>query len=196
MRRAALPIALLLALAAWTQPATAATKKERQRICAKRGFTVASSAAARVFEVDRQGSHSMYGCMRSDGRLQLLTSWYSCECSIGDDPTPGAELRARRFVVLTEYASCGPVPDPSCGGSSVSLRDLRSRRDYSAAGDVAQVVVHGRSFAYADGRVVLVSGRDERVLDAGPGIEDGSLAFSRTRLYWTRDGQPFSAPLQ
>jgi len=34
------------------------------------------------------------------------------------------------------------------------------------------------------------------VLDPGPGIEGGSLAFSRTRLYWIRDGQPQAALLQ
>jgi hypothetical protein len=196
MRRVVLPIAFLLVLAAWAEPGVAATKKERQRICANRGLTVASSKAARVFEVDRRGDHSLYGCMRSDGRLQLLSSWFSCDCSIGDDPAPGAELRARRFVEVTEYASCGPLPDPSCGGSTITLRDLRTRRDVFPAGPVAQVVARGGSFAFADGRVVLVVGRDERVLDPGPGIEQGSLAFSRTRLYWTRDGQPFSAPLQ
>ncbi len=196
MRRAVLPIAVLLLLAAAAGPAAAATKKERQRICAKRGLTVASSKAARVFEVDRQGDHSLFGCLRSDGRLQLLASWFSCDCSIGDEPAPGAELRALRFVELTELASCGPVPEPTCGGSTTTLRDLRTRRDFSAAGPVEQVVARGSTFAFADGRVVLVEGRDERVLDPGGGIERGSLAFARTRLYWTRDGQPFSAPLQ
>ncbi len=44
--------------------------------------------------------------------------------------------------------------------------------------------------------MVLVHGGEERVLDPGPGIEDGSLAFSSTRLYWIRDGQPQSALLQ
>jgi hypothetical protein len=196
MRRAVLPIALLLLLAAAAEPAVAATKKERQRICAKRGVTVASSKAARVFEVNREDDHSLFGCLRSDGRLQLLSSWFSCDCSTGDEPAPAAELRALRFVELTEFASCGPVPDPTCGGSTVTLRDLRTRRDFSAAGPVGQVVARGGTFAFADGRVVLVESGEERVLDPGPGIEQGSLALARTRLYWTRDGQPFSAPLQ
>ena len=198
MRRAALPLTCLLLLlaAAWAQPAAAATKKERQRICAKRGSTVDSSKLARVFSVDHQGDQSMFGCMRSNGRLQLLSTWFSCGCSIGDDPTPGAELHAGRFVEVTEFASCGPVPDPSCGGSTTSLRDLRTRRTFSVTADVSQVVVRGRFVAYADGRVVLVDGAKETVLDPGPGIEDGSLAFSSTRLYWIRDGQPQTALLQ
>jgi hypothetical protein len=196
MRRAILTIVLLGIVAAWAQPAAAATEKERRRICAKRGFTVTKSPVARVFEVDRQGDHALYGCMRSNGRLQLLSSWFSCDCSVGDDPAPSAELHARRFVELTEFDSCGPVPDPSCGGSTTTLRDLRARRDFPAAGDVAQVVARGAAFAFADGRVVLVDGAGMRVADPGPGIEDRSLAFSPTRLYWTRAGLPFSAPLQ
>ena len=139
----------------------------------------------------------MFGCMRSNGRLQLLSSWFSCDCSIGDDPTPDAELRAGRFVELTEFASCGPVPDPSCGGSTtIAARPPEQARPLRRRATSPQVVARGRFFAYADGRVVLVHGRDERVLDPGPGIEDGSLAFSRTRLYWIRDGQPHSALLQ
>jgi hypothetical protein len=195
MKRVALALACLLILAASAQPAAAATKKERQRTCAKRGFTVASSKAARVFEVDREGDHSMYGCMRSNGRLQLLSSWFSCDCSVGDEIAPDVELHAGRFAEVTEYASCGPFPEPNCGGSSATLRDLRTRRDHPVQDEVAQVLARGRTFAYADGRVVLVERRTARVVDPGPGIEDGSLAFSRTRLYWMRDGQPNSAPL-
>lgn len=197
MRRAVLPLTclLLLLVAAWAQPVSAATKKERQRVCAKRGFTVASSKLARVFEVDRQGDRSLYGCLRSSGRLQLLSNWFSCDCSVGDAIAPDAELRAGRFVELTEYVTCGPSPDPSCGGSTTILRDLRERRNHFPEGELSQVVPHGRSFAYADGRVVLVRDGEERVLDPGPGIEDGSLAFSRTRLYWIRDGQPQAALL-
>lgn len=194
MRRAVLPIALLLALGASSAPADAATKKER--VCAKRGFTVASSKAARVFEVDRQGDRAMYGCLRSGGRLQLLSSWFSCDCSVGDEIAPDVELHSRRFAEVTEYESCGPVPEPTCGGSSTSVRDLKARRDHPAAGDVTQLIARGRAFAYLDGRVVLVDGGGRRVADPGPEIEDGSLAFARTRLYWTRAGQPFSAPLQ
>ena len=127
MKRVVILFSALLLLAAWAQPAAAATKKDRQRICAKRGFTVDKSKIARVFTVDRQGDQSMFGCLRSNGRLQLLSNWFSCDCSTGDDPAPDAELHAGRFVEVTEFASCGPFPDPSCGGSSTSLRDLRTR---------------------------------------------------------------------
>ena len=192
MTRAAIPLACLLLLAC-AQPAAAATKKERQRICAKRGFTEASSATVRVFEVDRGGDHSLYGCVRSNGRLQLLSYWYSCECSVGDEIAPDVELHAGRFVEVTEHEECGPVPDPACGGSSATLRDLRGRRTYPVQDEVREVVARGETFAYADGRVVLVRRKVATVVDAFGGTD---LALARTRLYWMRDGQPFSAPLQ
>ena len=192
MRRAALPLACLLLLFASAAPADAATKKERQRVCAKRGVTYASSQAARVFEVG-QDDRSLYGCMRSNGRLQLLSRWYSCDCSVGDEIAPDAELHAGRFAEVTEYESCGPLPEPTCGGSSAALRDLRARRWYPVQDDVAEVVARGGTFAYADGRVVLVQQRVATVADAAAGSD---LALGRTRLYWTRDGLPQSAPLQ
>jgi hypothetical protein len=105
------------------------------------------------------------------------------------------ELHARRIVEVTVLESCGPVPDPACGGSSTSLLDLSTRRAVSPQGDVVQVVARGRHVAYVDGRVVLVTGDEERVLDPGPGVEDGSLALSPARLYWAREGVPYSALL-
>jgi hypothetical protein len=193
MRRAAIPLACLLLLASAAQPAAAATKKERQRICAKRGFTVASSKAARIFQVSRDADHSIFGCLRSNGRLQRLSSWYSCDCSIGDEIAPDVELHAGRFAEVTEFVECGPVPDPSCGGSSATLRDLRGRRSYSVQDEVAEVVARGGTFAYADGRVVLVRRRVATVVDAAGGTD---LALGRARLYWMRDGLPQSVPLQ
>lgn len=190
MTRAVLALACLLLLVTYAQPAAAATQKERQRICAKRGSTVASSKAARVFEVDRQGDRSLFGCLRSNGRLQLLSSWFSCDCSTGDDPAPDAELHALRFVEVTEHESCGPVPDPSCGGSSTTLRDLRGRRSYAVQDEVGEVVARGGTFAY--GRIVLVRRNAATVVDAARGTD---LALARTRLYWSRDGLPYSAPL-
>ena len=185
-----LALAALLAAAA-AQPAGAAGKRERERICAQRGATAAASPAARVFEVDRGGDHTLYGCLRAGGRLQKLAAWFSCECSVGDEIAPGVELLAGRFVALTHYPSCGPFPCET--GPSYTLRNLRSRRTVLPQGPVSQVVAGQGFYAYEDGRVVLVRGASERVVDAGPGVEPGSLAIAGTRLYWTRDGLPQSA---
>ena len=198
MTRALIALASVAALLVAAQPAAATTKKERRRICAQRGATVASSAVARVFVVDRHGDQSLYGCMRSNGRLQLLSNWFSCGCSTGDAIDPSARLRAGRFVELTEYVTCGPQPDPACGGSATTLRDLGTRHEAAVDGTLGQVVAGpaGR-FAFLDDRVVLVDGDgNARVVDSGSGVEAGSLAFARTRLYWTRDGLPRSFSLQ
>ena len=189
MRRA-IGLLLLLGLAL---PATAAaaTKQERRRVCAERGVTVASTASARVFEVDRDGNRALYGCLRATGRLRLLASWYSCDCSVGDDPAPAAELLAGRFVALTRYPSCGPFPCET--GPTYALRNLKSGRGVAPLGPVSQVEAGRGFYAYADGRVVIVLGGRERIADAGPGVELGSLAIAGTRVYWMRDGQPQTA---
>jgi hypothetical protein len=189
MRRV-LPVLLLLSLAL---PAVAAadTKAERRKICAKRGATVASSGSARVFEVDREGDRSLYGCLRGTGRLQLLASWFSCECSVGDDPAPSAELHAGRFVAISQPPSCGPFPCET--PTTYTLRNLRSGREVHPLGPVSQVEAGEGFYAFSDGRVVLVRGGRERVVDAGPGIEPGSLAIAGRRLYWMRDGVPRTA---
>ena len=145
---------------------------------------------ARVFEVDRGGDRTLYGCLRADGRRRALASWFSCDCSIGDDPAPGVELHAGRFVALTQYPSCGPFPCET--RTTYELRDLRSGRRVDAGGDVWQVVTGPGFFAYEDGRVVIVRGGREQVVDPGPGIELFSLAVAGTRLYWMRDGAPYS----
>jgi len=41
--------------------------------------------------------------------------------------------------------------------------------------------------------VVVVAGEAQQVLDPGPGVEAGSLAAAGDRLYWLRDGAPFTA---
>jgi hypothetical protein len=181
------PLLLLLPAAAH---AAGGGKPGARTICAKRGHTVEASRVARVFEVDRGGDRTLYGCLRADGRRRALASWYSCECSVGDDPAPGVELHAGRFVALTHYPSCGPFPCEA--PTTYELRDLRSGRRVAPVADVWQVVTGPGFFAYEDGRVVIVRGGSEQVADPGPGIERFSLAVAGTRLYWMRDGAPYS----
>jgi hypothetical protein len=186
----------LLAALALAAPAGAAAAP-RHHACEHRGVTVDRSAKARLFEVDRDGDRTLYGCWRANGRLQALASWFSCDCSVGDDTAPDAELHAARFAEVTEFVSCGPNPDPACGGSTTTLRDLKRRRSFPADGDVTDVVVAtGHGWAFADGRAVAVRGARAQVLDPGPGVEAGSLAFAWPRLYWMRGGEPRSALVQ
>lgn len=182
--------ALIIILVTLAAPATADAATKQERICAQRGETVARSSVARVFEVNRDDQRTLYACLRRGGRLQELASWFSCECSQGDDTTPGVALLAQRFVVVTRYPLCGPFPCDQ--PNSYRLRNLRSKRDFTPLGDVSQVVTGDGFFAYEDGRVVDVRGGVERVVDAGPGIERSSLAAAGRRLYWMHDGVPQS----
>ena len=186
MRRTLL-LTILLVLAV---PAAADAATKQERICAKRGATVARSATARVFEVNRSDQRTLYACLRRGGGLQALASWFSCECSVADEPAPAAELLAGHFVAVTHYPSCGPFPCEAT--TTYTLRNLRSRREVAPQGDVWQVVTGPGFFAYDDGRVVRVRGGREEVLDAAPGIEHFSLAVAGLRVYWMRDGAPQS----
>jgi hypothetical protein len=179
---------LVIAPVAMAADAAAATGDDRRRACAKRGTTVASSSAARVFEVSRGDDHTLYACLRATGRRQSLASWYSCDCSVGDEPAPDAELVAPRLVLLTEYPACGPVECTS--PTTYTLRNLRSKHEVYPNNHVSQVVTGAGFYAYEDGRVVVVRGRSERVVDEGPGVERDSLAVAGGLLYWIRDGQP------
>ena len=184
---------LLAALAALLAGAPAQAATHRERVCAQRGITAASSASARVFEVDRGGDRTLYGCLRRGGRLRTLASWFSCDCSVGDETAPSAELIAGVFVELTHHPSCGPFDCEA--GPSYALRNLRSGRTAAPVGPVSQIERGTGWFAYADERVVRVRSREETVLDPGPGVEPGSLAIAGRRLYWTARGLPFSSAL-
>ena len=94
----------------------------------------------------------------------MLASWYSCDCSVGDDPAPGVELLAGRFVALTRYPSCGPFP---CGRARPTRCATSSPGAGAPQGPVSQVVAGRGYYAYEDGRVVLVRGGAERVVDPG-----------------------------
>jgi hypothetical protein len=182
-----LAAAALLALAA---PAEAA----KSRRCEHQGFTMEKSAQVRVFATDHEGDQALYACWRADGRRQLLTSWFSCDCSVGDGPPPFTELHAGRYVEVGIPENCGPYPAPDCGAVHTSLRDVKTRVEVGTESDVTDVVKLGaRRFAYVDGRVVVVRGTAQEVLDPGPGIEPGSLAAAGQRLYWVRGGVPFTA---
>jgi hypothetical protein len=188
-----LVVALLVLAPLLTVAVSDAAAKPRPR-CERQGITVEKSPQVRVFATDHDGDQALYACWRPDGRRQLLASWFSCDCSIGDAPAPFTELHAGRYIEVTVPANCGPYPAPGCGGATISLRDVKTRVEVDPAGDVIDVVKLGaRRFAYADGRVVVARGTAQEVLDPGPGIEPGSLAAAGQRLYWMRGDAPFTA---
>lgn len=173
--------------------------------CAAKGSTtVAINPVARVYVRSQRGDadqHVLVGCLLRSGQRVQLASWFSCDCSRGDESAPQVWLR-ERIVAVNRY---GCSPDPTapfdCSGSarSVSLRTGETLRRASTGTSVAALVQGPRgSFAYVSsgGAVVTSDATGETVVrDAGPGIEPASLALAGARVYWLRAGAPQTALL-
>ncbi len=187
----------LVALLAVTGPAPGAQAASKP-CAARRSTTVARNAQVRVYE---RGSddHVLVGCLLSSGRRLTLDSWFSCGCSRGDESAPQAWLRGT--VVAVNRYSCDPIdPLGGCSGSArtVDVRTRRTLRSASTGGSVGELLIgpHG-AIALVAGRGLVAADADgERVLDPGPGIAHGSLAFAGPLLYWTSGGAPRSAQLR
>src|SRR3954447_5726608 len=138
--------------------------------------TLLASSKVRVYEggdLDR----TVYGCLRSTGKRKAVASYSSCDCSVGDDPTPQVWV-SREALAVNSYG-CPPPGLGDCVGS-VSSFDLRKRvrkyHDTVPKGFVAQLVLMPNgSFAYIGGDTVRkADGAGAGELDPGPAIEDGS----------------------
>jgi hypothetical protein len=206
-----LGIGLLLLLAgtvfALAAPAAHARKLRPHRVlspCAvKRSTTVALDSQARLYTRSQRGDtdqHSLVGCLLRSGRAIELESWFSCNCSRGDEVAPQVWLRGT-VVAINRY---GCAPDPLLGGCVGSARtfDLRTRRTLRQAdtGTSVQTLVigPGGAFAYVSsgGAVIKADADGTVVLDGGPGIDPDSLALGGAWVYWTRGGAPHSAQLK
>ena len=132
---------------------------------------------------------------RLGGRRTALAGWFSCDCSIGDDPEPQVWL-AGRHVAVNQY-SCSPIDPMSPCVGSLKVVDLRSgrvryRADTGSLGGL--VIKRNGSVAYVLGqRLIRIDSTGSTVLDEGPGMDGDSLAANPTRLYWMRDGVPKTA---
>jgi hypothetical protein len=201
---------LLCACCALLVPAASAAAARRAprpaaAPCAAKGSTtVALNPVARVYVRSQRGDadrHVLVGCLLRSGQRVVLDSWFSCDCSRGDELAPQVWLR-ERIVVVNRY---GCSPDPTvpfdCTGSarSISLRTGETLRRANTGTSVAALVQGPRgSFAYVSsgGAVVTSDATGETVVrDAGPGIDATSLAVAGARVYWLRAGAPQTALL-
>jgi hypothetical protein len=172
--------------------------------CAVRGsVAVAQNEQARVYVRSERGDadqHLLVGCLLRSGQRVVLDSWFSCDCSRGDEAEPQVWLRAR-IVAVNRY-SCPPDPTLGpCMGSArtVSLRTGETLRRAST-GTFLEALVQGPrgAFAYvSSGGGVLKSDAtgETVVVVTGPGIDPDSLAIAGARLFWLRDGAPQTAVL-
>lgn len=177
-------------------PTTAAAGAPAGKPCVARGAnTVAKSLQARIYE--RGGDeHELIGCHRTTGRRTVLARWFSCECSIADEPAPQVWL-AGRHVAVNRYF-CPPDASPCSGSLGVfDLRTGRVRHSAETGALIDLVIKLNGSVGFVLGpRVIRIDSRGSAVLDEGPGIDGGSLAVNRTRLYWLHDNLPRTASLR
>jgi hypothetical protein len=187
-------IAVALCLLASTAVVPAAAQARKPAKPCPGGSAVERSVQARVYERGAD-DHVLVGCYLRSGRRTGLAGWFSCGCSIADDPEPQVWL-AGRHVAVNQY-SCSPIDPMSPCVGSLKVVDLRSGRvRYSAeTGSMGGLVIkRNGSVAYVLGqRLIRIDSTGSTVLDEGPGIDGDSLAANPTRLYWMRDGVPKAA---
>ena len=204
MRSLLLLVSLSVLLVGTGSAHAARPRPHRAPTCAAKGsVTVALNPQARVYERAQRGDadqHLLIGCLLRSGRTTQLESWFSCDCSRGDEIGPQAWSRGT--VVAINRWSC--PPDPLVGGicsggaRSFDLRTRRTLRRANTGTSVAALVIGPRgSFAYVSsgGAVAKSDASGEGTLDATPGVDPSSLAIAGSRVYWTRDGTPQSALL-
>lgn len=196
LSRMVLLVLCLLAPAALAPAAAAA--KPPARPCAVRGsVTVAKSLQARIYE--RGGDdHVLVGCSRRSGRRTVLARWFNCDCSRADQPAPQVWL-AGRHVAVNRY-SCSPFDSMAPCVGAMEVFDLRTGRvRYSAdtGALIGLAIKPNGSVGYVLGQQLFrIDSRGSALLDEGAGIDYGSLAVNRTRLYWLRDNIPHTASLR
>lgn len=192
-RFAAFVVCLLVPAA--LAPAGATAQPPAKPCAVRSSATVVKSLQARIYE--RGGDdHVLVGCNRRSGRRTVLARWFNCECSIADEPAPQVWL-ARRHVAVNRYF-CPPDASPCFG--TLQVFDLRTGRvRYSAdTGALIELVIKPNgSVAYVLGpQLIRIDTGGSAIVDEGPGIDSGSLAVNRTRLYWLHDNLPQTTSLR
>jgi hypothetical protein len=174
--------------------------------------TEVANEKALVFQTyaDAYADHgSYYGCLRRTGRRTRLGGWYSHPLF-----TSGPEsFRLRGALVGFVDSDCSQYYC-TFSAATVDLRSGRTIRHYDdeSKEDLAWVaalrVAKGGSLAlvrgvdphYASGApptysLLTVTRGGGAELDSGTDIDPESLAIRGGRVYWTRAGEPFSAPI-
>jgi hypothetical protein len=195
-RAARSTLALLLTGACAAIPTGVAEAKAKP--CVRKGSTtVERNAKVRVYEVGKT-DRTLFACLLRNGKRLKVAEYTSVDASVSDEPRPTIWLNGEA-VAANEFF-CPPDSSP-CTGDVASF-DVRKRTQlYSESvpgGVVTQLALKpNASFAYIGGGTVRkadAAGSGE--LDAGPGIEEGSLARAGSIVYWTKAGQAFFARLQ
>jgi hypothetical protein len=192
-------VALLLASLAFT-PAAAEGAKRKPKPCSRKGSTtVAASSKLRVYEVGGY-ERTVFGCLRSTNKRMIVARYSSCDCSTSDEPQPTIWMN-RETVAANEYGCPPPGGGTECSGIVASFDVRRRVKRYAEVvpgGIVDNLVLKPNgSFAYiANDTVRKADSAGIGQLDAGPNVEEGSLARASSIVYWTKAGQAYSTRLQ
>jgi hypothetical protein len=196
-----LPLLLLAlsSLVVLAGPADAA--KRHHKPCARKGtHTVKTTKLVRIStRPNGDGGKDLIGCLRSTDRATVLTSSYD------DDYVTSGEydhLRvAGRFVAwqftatdISCKAACPPEYDPTT--TSLSVRDLRKKRNVGVSGEIAPkgrlVLTKGGAIAWSEDAPLAIKafdGAGARTLDTGDGIAPDSLELQGREASWTNGGE-------
>lgn len=192
------------------KPKACPTKNVGERQISERALSIDVRTARVIIYTRVDGpDHEMVGCYRKSRKRTLLDSWYSCECSVGDEY--GARVKvAGRFVALNNAAYGSPSDSTDQTGSLhvVDLADAQRLFSYDTGGYLDELAlkpngsaaftfntIHNSSSFDFDGRLVRIDKTGTAVL-AEQGVEKGSLALapSGRHLYWRDQSQYRGAP--
>ena len=163
------------------------------------GGTVAANSQARIFKVFPTGyrdTYEAYGCYRG-GRIRFLGDY-----NVTRDCGARAFRLAGRFTAF-DNTYCDRGEDPGY----VNVVDLRSGRSRASLGGLRSPVKDlelrsNGSVAWIrlgnppNLEVRKLDSTGEAVLDSSRDIAPRSLALSGGRVYWTKNGVPYSAELK
>jgi hypothetical protein len=205
------PLALAVLLSLGLAPRADAKRQSCYRIG---GTTVVQSPKVRVFYKWIPGGlfeeRHYYACLRRTGSRTFLSEAYTDQL---DSTGPGV-FRLHGALVAWSDGFCGSE-DCNAYAATVDLRTRKTTRSYaddrrdvsSFIADLQLAPSGSLGLMQVDQKnpdaqgpaaydVIGVTAAGSSLLDTGEDIDRSSLAIGGRWLYWTRGGQPHSAPLR
>ena len=184
----------IVALALPSAASAAPKKKPRAKPCPSAG--IARSLQAVLYIRSSGDDYTIYGCYRKTRKRTAVGGWFSCECSIADETQPDTWLTGRQVAVHDH--GCSPIEAMNCFGrlTTIDLRSRKVRHRINTGGSLGDLLLKANgSLAYlSGGALTKVDTTGSTVVDPGPGVDPGSIAANRGRLYWSNGGVARFAP--
>jgi hypothetical protein len=169
--------------------------------CGHGGITEARNDQVRVYELSTENDdHVLKACRFKTRKRTTLYSWFSCDCSRGDEPGPGPLWLGGAFVAVSSLPYFPPDGSPpATTRGDVELYDAkRGKSVLTFVAEPSRLLIKpsNGSLAYVEDFALhkIERGGADRVIDAGP-IKQSSLTLEGSKLSWTKNGQRFSATL-